>query len=143
MAFLKNILTKQAPVEPLNDVIKEKVERLVVGQLDDYEKNYNKALFIVFKEWKSAGKKFTFEELDQEAHNRAGVKSFKQTVTNHTWTEVQDDVDTEIKSKTDNEMVMKASNVAGKKTVGVLVSKSVDTGLKKITQKAEARKKSK
>ena len=37
-------------------------------------------------------------------------------------------------------MVMKASNAAGKKSVSVMVSKSVDEGIKRITKKAEAKK---
>ena len=143
MAFLKSYFGKTTTVEPLNDVIKSKIERLVVSKLDDYEKNYTKELFNVYKEWKSTEKKFTFEELDQEAHNRAGVKSFKQTVTNHTWSEVQDDVDREVKNQTDNDMAIKASNVAGKKTVSVIVSQTVDAGIKKISKKGEERKRPK
>jgi hypothetical protein len=141
MAFLKTILSKTVPVEPLNEVIKKKINQLVLSQLDDYEKNYNRELYSVYKEWKSAGKKFTFPELDQETHNRAGVKSLKTTITNKTWIEIGDDIDKEVKTKTTNEMVIKASNSAGKKSVGVIVSKSIDEGLKKITKKAEARKK--
>ena len=77
MAFLKTILRKTSPIDPMNDSIREKVEQLTVSHLDDYEKNYNRELFNVYKEWRSKEKKFTFEELDQEAHNRAGVKSLK------------------------------------------------------------------
>ena len=143
MAFLKTILRKSSPVDPINDNIKEKVERLIVSQLDDYEKNYNHELFNVYKEWRSKEKKFTFEELDQEAHNRAGVKSLKQFITNKTWLEIEDDVDEEVRTKTENDMVIKTSNTAGKKTVGMMVSKTVDEGIKRITKKAEAKKRPK
>ena len=143
MAFLKTILRKSSPVDPINDNIKEKVEQLTVSQLDDYEKNYNHELFNVYKEWRSKEKKFTFEELDQEAHNRAGVKSLKQFITNKTWLEIEDDVDEEVRTKTENDMVIKTSNTAGKKTVGMMVSKTVDEGIKRITKKAEAKKRPK
>lgn len=143
MAFLKAILRKTSPMDPINDNIKEKIGHLVVNQLDDYEKNYNRELRSVYKEWRSVERKFTFEELDQEAHNRAGVKSVKQTITNKTWNEIEDDVEEEVKTKSNNDMVIKASNKAGKKTVGIMVSKSVDEGLKKITKRTEAKKRPK
>ena len=40
-------------------------------------------------------------------------------------------------------MVIKTSNTAGKKTVGMMVSKTVDEGIKRITKKAEAKKRPK
>lgn len=141
MALVKAIFGKTKSVDPINDEIKKKINQLIVVHLDNYEKNYNRELYIVYKEWKTAKKKFTFEELDQEAHNRAGVKSLKETITNKTWSEIEDDVDKEVKTKSNSDTAIKISNIAGKKTVGVMVSKSVDESIVKITKKAETKKK--
>ena len=141
MALVKAIFGKTNSVDPITDEIKKKINQLIISHLDNYEKNYNRELYLVYKEWKTAKKKFTFEELDQEAHNRAGVKSLKETITNKTWSEIEDDVDKEVKTKSNSDTAIKISNIAGKKTVGVMVSKSVDESIVKITKKAETKKK--
>ena len=137
MSFLKKTIQQNTSVEPLNDEIKQKITGLVTDKLVDYEKNYRNELQNVYKEWTNAGKNYTFPELDREAHNRAGVKSFKETVSETTWNDVKNDVDKEVKSKTKVDLVIKASNTAGKKAVQVMVDKSVDEGLKKMSKKAE------
>lgn len=126
-----------ANVDPMNDNIKQKINQLITNQLNDYESNYNSELGNVSSEWTKQGINFSWPELDKEAHNRAGVDSFKTNISKEIWNSVQTDIDNHIKTKTKNEMVIKASNTAGKKAVDTMVDDSVNEGLKKISKNAQ------
>ena len=132
MSFFKKMLNKGKNIDPMDDKLKEKIERLVVSMLDDYGNNYNVEYKSVREEWTESGKEFTESQLDEEAHNRAGIESFKDTVANKVNDEVEDDVEANIKKQTDNSLVVTASKKAAEKSIDILVSKLIDEGIKKL-----------
>ena len=130
-------------IDPVDQQTKYKIDRIVNDNLQSYKEKYNKEFFAVMKECDAANKKYTFPDVDKEAHNRAGVATFKHDVSEAVWNEVKDDIDRNIRAKTTNDTIMKAANTAGKKTTEKIVDKSVDEGIKKISKEKEKEQASK
>ena len=132
MSFLTQIFGGKK-IDPIDQQTRDKIDNIINDNLRTYKEKYNKEFFAVMKEWDAANKKYTFPDVDKEAHNRAGIDTFKRAVSESAWNEVKNDIDRNIKSKTNNETIMNAANAAGKKTVERIVDKSVDEVIKEIS----------
>jgi hypothetical protein len=134
---IKSVVEDKVKVEALNPEIKQKIERSVLMQIDSYAAHYRTEFRNITQEWSDEGRNIVFKEVDLESHNRAGVETLKDKISDIVWTEVEDDVEGNVKRQTDNEIAMKAAKKASEKAVEVSVDKLVDEGLEKISKESE------
>ena len=139
MTFLTEFLEKNDSENIIIDPIQIKIEHMIIKYLNIYEQIYNMELFRIYKNWKHLGKKFTFSELNQEAHRRTGVKKFKKNITKKIWLSIKNDIDKEVKSRTTSKVIIQQTKLASKKDFAKMVSVSVNDGLKEISKKAQAK----
>ena len=134
VGFIKKLLGREASFE-LSPEIKNKVQNLIIANLESYGENYRKELSNVANEWKEEGKEFNFPSIDKEAHNRAGVETVKDEISKVVWEQTEADVEKEVRAKVDNELAVKAAKKVGEKGIEKMVDKTVDKALDKLKKK--------
>ena len=131
MKFIRQLLGKEDTPDPIDEEMKLEIEGITNDEIKEYEEAFNEEYEKDLQEK---------EEEDEEAKNaqlREGANELGKKITDKAWIVIEPKVEQKLRAKTDNEVTIQAGKKGAKKTCSMIVSKTIEIALKRITKSKE------